>query len=66
MPFSNGKKKAILTFHSIIDLTIFKKEYACDDFYVERDALLLVGSFTEEQLQIANYKYAATYEIMKE
>jgi len=64
MPFSNDKKKATLIFKSITDLTNFKNECGCDDFYIERDGLLLVGTFTEQELQIVNYKYAATYEIV--
>jgi len=62
MPFSQTKKKVTITFQSIKDLMLFKKECACDDFYVDRDTLTLVGTFTEEQLQIANYKYAAAYQ----
>ena len=64
MPFSSNKKKATLIFKSITDLANFKNECGCDDFYIERDGLLLVGTFTEEELQIANYKYAATYKIV--
>ena len=63
MPVSSNKKKATLIFQSITDLTNFKNECGCDDFYIERDGLLLVGTFTEEELQIANYKYAAAYEL---
>jgi hypothetical protein len=66
MPFTSGTKKVSITFPSITELMAFKQECACNDFYVERDALLLVGSFTEEQLQIANYKYAASYEVITE
>ena len=62
MPFTMGKKKATLIFSSITDLSKFKNECSCDDFYVERDNLLLVGNFTEDQLQVANYKYGATYQ----
>lgn len=62
MPFSETKKKVTLTFQSINTLSLFKKECECDDFYVDRDTLTLVGSFTEEQLQVANYKYLATYQ----
>ena len=64
MPFSTKRKKVTLTFKSITMLKAFKHECSCDDFYIERDVLLLVGTFTEEQLQIANYKYGATYEIV--
>ena len=66
MPSPNSTKKVSISFPSIIELVAFKNECASDDFYVDRDALLLVGTFTGEQLQIANYKYAATFEIMKE
>lgn len=52
-------KKVILSFHSMEDLSKFKKECACDDFYIDRDALSLVGSFTEAQLQIAVTNYHA-------
>jgi hypothetical protein len=63
MPFANDKKKATLTFRSITDLANFKNECGCDDFYIERDGFLLVGTFSEEELQLANYKYAATCKI---
>ena len=63
MPFSNGKQKVVLVFRSIAALSGFKNECTCDDFYVDRDALTIVGSFTEEQLQIANFKYFATWEV---
>ena len=64
MPFSNDKKKVTLIFQSITALNNFKNECGCEDFYIVRDGLLLVGSFTEEELQIANYQYGATYEIV--
>jgi hypothetical protein len=53
-------KKVILSFHSMDDLSAFKKECACDDFYIDRDALTLVGSFSEAQLKVARDKYRAS------
>ena len=63
MPFTSTLKKAIIRFPSLVDLSNFKHDCACADFYVDRDALTLVGSFTEEQLQIANYSYGGMYKI---
>lgn len=63
MSLANHKKKATLIFQSIIDLTNFKHECGCDDFYIERDGLLLVGTFSDDELQLANYKYAASCKI---
>ena len=51
--------KVFLCFHSLDDLSAFKNECACNDFYIDRDALTLVGSFTEPQLKIATGKYQA-------
>jgi hypothetical protein len=52
-------KKVILLFHSLDDLSAFKKECSCGDFYIDRDAMTLVGSFIEAQLKIAISKYHA-------
>jgi hypothetical protein len=52
-------KKVILLFHSLDDLSAFKKECFCEDFYIDRDAIILVGSFIEAQLKIAIGKYHA-------
>jgi hypothetical protein len=52
-------KKVILLFHSLDDLSAFKKECFCEDFYIDRDAITLVGSFIEAQLKIAIVKYHA-------
>lgn len=48
-----------LLFPSIDAMSSFKKECACVDFYIDRDALTLVGSFTEEQVDFAMQKYQA-------
>jgi hypothetical protein len=52
-------KKVFLFFHSLDDLSAFKKQCCCEDFYIDRDALILVGSFIEAQLKIAIEKYHA-------
>lgn len=51
-----------LLFKSIKDIYSFKHECRCSDFYIDRDALKLVGVITEEQLQLAKLKYAALQE----
>jgi len=51
--------KVTLSFRSLDDLSAFKKEVTCGDFYIDRDELTLVGSFTEEQLKKATGKYLA-------
>ena len=48
----------------MIDLTAFKKECECSDFYIDRDSLTLVGPFSKEQLKIATGKYFALYYTM--
>lgn len=62
MPYINNPTKAILTFLSISDLSMFKNACACNDFYVDRDALTLVGNFTEEQCKMASDAYRAVCE----
>jgi len=52
-------KKVMLLFPSLDDLSAFKKECSCGDFYIDRDAIALVGSFVEAQLKIAFGKYHA-------
>jgi hypothetical protein len=51
--------KVILLSRSLDDLSAFKKECFCKDFYIDRDALTLVGTFIEAQLKIAIEKYHA-------
>ena len=63
MQLSNGHQKAILVFKSITELTAFKRDCQCDDFYIDRDELSLVGSFTEDQLQSAKNNYSATFQL---
>jgi hypothetical protein len=53
--------KVNLSFKSLTDLAAFKNECGCNDFYIDRDELTLVGSFTEGQLKIATDKYRALY-----
>jgi hypothetical protein len=50
-----------LSFTSLTDLTAFKNECNCSDFYRNRDSLTLVGSFSKEQLKIATGRYFALY-----
>jgi hypothetical protein len=38
----------------------FKHECACNDFYIDRDAIALVGFFTQEQIQMAIERYGAS------
>ena len=54
--------KVSLSFKSIKDIYSFKHECHCSDFYIDSDALKLVGVITEEQLQLAKKKYAALNE----
>jgi hypothetical protein len=54
-------KKVTLSFRSKNDLSAFKKECTCCDFYIDRDEQTLVGLFTEEQLKKASGKYLALY-----
>lgn len=45
-------KKVTLSFNSIGDLSAFKKECAFGDFYIDRDAFTLVGSFSQENSKL--------------
>ena len=51
--------QVVLVFKSIAAISQFKHECACPDFYIDRDALTLVGSFLPEQVQLAKAKYDA-------
>ena len=52
-------QRMVLVFTSMADISTFKHECICRDFYIDRDLLSLVGSFTEAQLSIAQTKYHA-------
>ena len=59
MLHTTSTQRKVLVFTSIEDISTFKHECVCRDFYVDRDLLSLVGSFTEAQLSIAQNKYHA-------
>ena len=59
MPADIPHKQVMLLFTSIASISAFKKEGTCYDFYIDRDTLTLVGSFTQEQVAIAREKYNA-------
>lgn len=59
MPAIIPEKQVKLLFDSLTALSQFKNECACSNFYIDRDALTLVGSFTEAQVAIAVGKYNA-------
>jgi len=52
-------KEIVLLFKSVTEIEKFKHECECPEFYMDRDALTLVGTFTEAQLYIATSKYSA-------
>jgi len=59
MPLSNVSQSVILVFISMADISRFKLECICNDFYVDRDLFSLIGSFNEAQVNIAINKYHA-------
>lgn len=59
MPFLVPKKQISLFFQSATAISLFKQESACQDFYIDRDAVAIVGFFTEEQIRLALTKYEA-------
>lgn len=56
---SNPSKMVILFFQTLDAISNFKKECNCNDFYIDRDVLSIVGTFTDEQLYLAINKYSA-------
>jgi hypothetical protein len=60
MSHSDISGSIILVFSSLADISSFKHECHCQDFYVDRDRLRLVGNFTEEQILLAVNKYNAS------
>ena len=48
-----------IQFKSIDDLNNFKRESGCNDYYVVKDFLSLVGTFTESNLHLATDKFNA-------
>ena len=59
MTISTITQKIVLVFSSMADISRFKMECVCDDFYIDRDLLSLIGSFSETQVDIAVNKYKA-------
>lgn len=63
---SNHTQKVILSFQTLADIRNFKNECNCKDFYIDRDSLNLVGTFTDAQLQLATKMYNAICKMEKE
>lgn len=61
MQLPDRHQKAVLIFKSMTQLVAFKNDRKCDDFYIDRDELSLVGTFTEDQLQSAKNDYSASF-----
>lgn len=61
MPRVVPPNQGIFLFRSMAVLSQFKKECTCADFYIDRDALTIVGSFTKEEIAIAMKKYNARF-----
>lgn len=57
MPSLVPQTQISLFFTSAAAISQFKQESGCQDFYIERDALAVVGHFTEEQIGLAVAKY---------
>lgn len=66
MPTIVPKKQLRLLFKSGEVMTAFKRECTCPDFYIDRDAIAIVGFFTNEQVQMALTKYEAKIGIIAE
>jgi len=52
--------ESFLVFPSNKAISDFKHECGCNDFYIDRDKLTLVGFFTEDQIRLATVKFGAT------
>jgi hypothetical protein len=59
MLHSTNSQADVLVFRSLADISKFKHECVCNDFYVDRDLLTMVGKFSKEQIQMAVSKYNA-------
>jgi hypothetical protein len=55
-------KESTLLFPSNKAISEFKHKCGCNDFYIDRDSLTLVGFFTQEQIQLAAEKFGASKE----
>ena len=52
--------ESFLVFPSNKAISDFKHECGCNDFYIDRDELTLVGFFTEEQIKLAIVNFGAS------
>ena len=59
MPIVISPEQVVLLFQSITAISAFKHESACNDFYIVRDVLMMVGAFQPGQVQLAIKKYEA-------
>lgn len=66
MSYILPKQQRSLLFKSTAAISLFKKEAGCQDFYIDRDAVSVVGFFTEEQISLALKKYEARWSTVSE
>lgn len=52
-------KEVMIVFSSLEAISKFKHECACNDFYVDRDSLTLVGFFKPEHIRLAADEFGA-------
>jgi hypothetical protein len=52
-------RESSIVFPSNEAISSFKHECQCNDFYIDRDAMTLVGFFTDEQIKLATEKFEA-------
>lgn len=53
------KQKSALVFPSFSDLSNFKRQLQCLDFYIDRETLTLIGTFSKKDIEDATTHYAA-------
>lgn len=58
-PVSSTPRRFVLQFKNLSEVESFKKECDCNDMYIDKDAITIVGTFTELQLKSATSAYNA-------
>jgi hypothetical protein len=58
-PEGANKKRMGLIFPTMAHLSGLKNHIQCNDFYIDRDAFTIVGTFSETDIDLATKTYGA-------
>lgn len=54
-----NQRRTALVFPQLLQLTEFKRKIKCNDYFIDRDAITVIGSFSQKEIEDATSNYDA-------